>query len=199
MEYLVYWIHLPSDTDPLTEGYVGITRRSLTTRFREHIRDKGLSEDHIIEILRPCSSLEQAYSLEEHYRPTEDIGMNKNRGGDMPYPAIPKHAAWRQAISKSLSKPKTGTALIAARENLKKAVEANTGSNRTKETRIRQSEGIRARYERNPELWVGRPKKPVIADGVRYDGRGDCAKALGVSAVTVDNRIRSPKWDWSYE
>jgi hypothetical protein len=196
---LVYWIHLPSETDPLTEGYVGITKRSLITRFREHIRDKGLSEDHIIEVLRPCSSLEQAYSLEEHYRPTEDIGMNKNRGGDMPYPAIPKHAAWRQAISKSLSKPKSGAALIAARENLKKATAANTGKNKPKETCSRIAEGIRARYKSNPELWVGRPKKPVIADGVRYDGRGDCAKALGVSAVTVDNRIRSPKWDWSYE
>ena len=196
---LVYWIHLPSETDPLTEGYVGITKRSLIARFREHIRDKGLSEDHIIEVLRPCSSLEQAYSLEEHYRPTEDIGMNKNRGGDMPYPAIPKHAAWRQAISKSLSKPKNGAALIAARENLKKATAVNTGKNKPKEECTRIAESIRATYKRNPELWIGRPKKPVLADGVRYFGQQECADSHGVTRQTVDNRVKSEKWDWHYE
>ena len=195
---LVYWIHLPTQSDPRTEGYVGITKRDLNKRFSEHKRDKSLSEDYVIEVLHTCETVEEAYAIEEHYRPYEDIGMNKNRGGDsMPYPTMPKHKEWRDNISSSLRKPKTGAALIAARENGKKGAEARRGTHDSPEVKRIKSEKAKRLYQTNPEIWA-RPqcKTAVIADGVLYQGIVDVAEAYGVSRQTVGNRIGSTKWDW---
>jgi predicted GIY-YIG superfamily endonuclease len=195
---IVYWIHLPTETDPHSEGYVGITKRDLDKRFSEHKRDKSLSEEYVIEVLHTCETVEEAYALEEHYRPEPEIGMNKlPGGGEQVYPAIPKHKGWRDNISSSLKKPKTGAALIAAIENAKKGTEARRGTHDSLEVKRIKSEKAKRLYQNNPEIWA-RPqyKTPVMADGILYEGIKDVAEAYGVSRQTVGNRIGSDKWDW---
>lgn len=88
---LVYWIHKNEHTDPLTEGYVGITN-NLPRRLLEHKQTTGTIlfgvfkkyQDIKITILEENISLEQAIQTEIEYRPGYRIGWNICPGGGVP-------------------------------------------------------------------------------------------------------------------
>lgn len=76
----------------LDDGYIGITKREIEERFREHKRDPGNPHfrnalnkynDIIIEELYDGSE-NACKELEFHLRPLENMGWNKNPGGGCP-------------------------------------------------------------------------------------------------------------------
>ena len=78
--YTLYWIHLPEHTDPLSEGYVGITSRTVKKRFQEHKVKRDLPDDCLIDTL--CvGDKSQILQLENKHRPEPNIGWNVRSGG----------------------------------------------------------------------------------------------------------------------
>jgi predicted GIY-YIG superfamily endonuclease len=90
--FRIYWIKYPSYTDPKSEGYIGLTSQKIEQRFIEHkyntknklLRNRCKKE--IVEIVCLHDNLNEfeAKIIEEQYRPTENIGWNINKGGDLP-------------------------------------------------------------------------------------------------------------------
>ena len=90
--YEVYWIRKRDQQDPMTEGYIGITK-NLYERIRHHRKNRRTTkltsflkkhwDDCEIEILDMNLSLEEALATEAFYRPYEDIGLNHQRGGEI--------------------------------------------------------------------------------------------------------------------
>lgn len=87
----VYWIHYKDHIDPYCEGYIGITN-NIERRLKEHnskhskcahVKNR-ISNGAVITILHSTESLEEALSLEEKYRPLENIGWNICKGGSVP-------------------------------------------------------------------------------------------------------------------
>jgi len=92
--YCVYWIRLNDHTDCMTQGYIGLTK-DLNERIRSHRKNKRTSRlnsflkcyswnDRVeIEIMDMNLTKEEALTLEAYYRPSEDIGLNHQRGGEL--------------------------------------------------------------------------------------------------------------------
>lgn len=94
--YLVYWYHLKQHNNPHTEGYVGVTVQN-DIRRRCHINGrsggskilnqafKKYGEQNIIQdILHSVDNKEEAYEIEQAYRPHQFIGWNLAMGGGLP-------------------------------------------------------------------------------------------------------------------
>tara|TARA_Y100000593_G_C4201566_1_gene282143 strand:- start:47 stop:601 length:555 start_codon:yes stop_codon:yes gene_type:complete len=90
MRYRLYWIHNDRETDPLTEGYVGVTTHSLKARLYQHqIKSTNYSytqfipepEDKI-KLLETHTSRKVAYQRENEMRPEKYIGRNIAAGGE---------------------------------------------------------------------------------------------------------------------
>lgn len=91
-DYVVYWHKLANHVDPYTQGYIGYTKVT-SSRFKGKMIDRYRSrlmqsvlieiEDFLIDtiILREGLSLELAVEIEEHYRPTRNLGWNVEKGG----------------------------------------------------------------------------------------------------------------------
>ncbi len=100
MKYYVYWYHLPEQSDPYSEGYIGVTmdlkRRHnqhkysadntnatfLDTHFTRAINKYGGIDNLIKTILHESNSYEEIYKLENNYRPRISIGWNMSTGGE---------------------------------------------------------------------------------------------------------------------
>ena len=91
--YCVYWIKREEHTNVATEGYVGITS-NLSERIRYHKKNKRKTRftgairkygwDALsIEVLFDNLSLQEALSIESSLRPTNSIGWNCQRGGEL--------------------------------------------------------------------------------------------------------------------
>lgn len=193
--YQLYWIHKSDHTDPYSQGYIGVTKRGLDQRFAEHKRHKSLDESYgIVEL---CSSTDKDYisKLEYKYRPTHNVGMNRNVGGldNTFYADMPKDAEWRKKISISNSKPKTGSAKEACISNSKLGNAAWKGQHHTAEHKEYMSKLMSA-------YWKGKPmphlKKKVYGDGVVYNSLTEAAETLNVSRQTIHYRIKSDKFNW---
>jgi hypothetical protein len=89
---IVYWIREKDHKDIYTEGYVGITKKSLDERVKEHRKNKGNSivagklrtnKDLIWTVVHEVETLEEVLALEAYYRPTQFIGWNMQKGGEI--------------------------------------------------------------------------------------------------------------------
>jgi len=89
---IVYWIRQRDHEDIYTEGYVGITKKSLSERIREHKKNKRNSvvagklrkhDDLVWTVVHEVDDLEEALALECFYRPVQSIGWNLQRGGEV--------------------------------------------------------------------------------------------------------------------
>jgi len=89
---IVYWIHEPRQTDPHSEGYIGITSQPIDKRFKDHrynnknihLKHRCRSENVTCEVLHDHLSETDAKRIEWEYRPIERIGWNIAAGGDIP-------------------------------------------------------------------------------------------------------------------
>jgi predicted GIY-YIG superfamily endonuclease len=90
--YKVYWIKYSEYNDPNKEGYIGITSQDIEKRFYNHkfnrknklLANRCKKENVELICLHENLSKEEARILEEKYRPSENIGWNINKGGDLP-------------------------------------------------------------------------------------------------------------------
>ena len=90
--YKLYWIKYPEHQNPNLEGYIGITSQSIKKRFddhkhnnkNKHLKNRCRQENVEIVCLKDNLEKEEARILEEKYRPSENIGWNINKGGDLP-------------------------------------------------------------------------------------------------------------------
>lgn len=90
--YTVYWIKSSEHQDPFKEGYIGITSQQIEERFKEHkhnnknkhLKNRCRKED--VKIVKLVENLNEydAKRIETEFRPTENIGWNINKGGDIP-------------------------------------------------------------------------------------------------------------------
>lgn len=88
---IVYWIREKDHTDIYSEGYVGITKKPLEERVREHKKNKRTSvvsyklrnKECVFSVVHSVDSLEEALKLEAYYRPTKAIGWNLQKGGEL--------------------------------------------------------------------------------------------------------------------
>lgn len=81
----VYWNHLPEHTDPSSEGYIGVTKSPMMRecQHRESTNSPcyAFRHDSVFEILHEVPTREEAYKIEQQYRPSRNIGWNKKAGG----------------------------------------------------------------------------------------------------------------------
>lgn len=93
MTTYLYWIHYPEHSDPMTEGYIGITK-DLKRRFKAHsISDNkkvryGIKKGAKMSVIGQFNTKENALTEEQRLRPSEQIGWNIVPGGGAP-PANP--------------------------------------------------------------------------------------------------------------
>jgi hypothetical protein len=89
---IVYWIREKEHTDIYTEGYVGITKKTLKERVREHKKNRrnsivaGKLRKHtniVWSAVHVAETLEEALALEAKYRPTQFVGWNLQKGGEL--------------------------------------------------------------------------------------------------------------------
>ncbi len=90
--YKIYWIKYPEHTNPYTEGYIGLTSQTIQQRFSDHknntknklLKNRCRKENVEVVCLHDNLDKQQAKVIEEQYRPSENIGWNINKGGDVP-------------------------------------------------------------------------------------------------------------------
>ena len=91
--YCVYWIRLKEHADVTDVGYVGITK-NLAERLRAHKKNRRKShltnafkkygwDNLVVEVLHENLTLQEALSIEFSLRPTQSIGWNSQRGGEL--------------------------------------------------------------------------------------------------------------------
>lgn len=89
----VYWIRHKDHTDIFSEGYIGVTTRSVATRYRKHLDSVNLGsaftvhnairkygEEIVVQTLLEASD-EYCYEIENKLRPLGVIGWNLAVGG----------------------------------------------------------------------------------------------------------------------
>ena len=96
MAFIVYWARLQQHDDPYSEGYVGISQNTLEERKRSHYKTAKSNKrrnvhfhnalvkygDAVIwETLHEDLSEEDAFYLEDGYRPDINVGWNTDKGG----------------------------------------------------------------------------------------------------------------------
>ena len=104
--HIVYWIYnTKTHTDPMTEGYIGVTSQRLVSRLNHHknVAKNGVSNiltdgktavarhlknEELADIgIRPITrkiSKELAYKIEGLMRPSTNVGWNGYKGGSIP-------------------------------------------------------------------------------------------------------------------
>lgn len=89
---IVYWIREKQHNNIYTEGYVGITKKELKERVREHKKNKGNSvvagklrkhKDLVWSVVHEVQTLDEALSFENEYRPFQNTGWNLQKGGEV--------------------------------------------------------------------------------------------------------------------
>lgn len=155
MQYL-YWVHNTNDTEPLCEGYIGITKHPDVRKSAHKKRFPGLK----FTVLETRETREEIKTLERQYRPSNNIGLNIAKGGagsDMKpetrekirQTMLAKSAdLWteerRQAVSKATKGNKKKPFSKYHRQAISKAMKGRIMSEEEKKKR---SEGVKRHYK----------------------------------------------------
>lgn len=198
---IVYWIREKTHTNIYKEGYVGITKGTLEERIRSHKKNKGSSivagklrtgRDLKYSVVHEVDTLEEALELEALYRPTQNIGWNLQRGGE-----IGVEPSWYDIPENKLKHSmKTSEATrrgIAAKDS-KEARAERARQNHLKSDKYKDS----VKGERNPrailtEADVKKIKYEMLPSGL---SNIDIASIFGVKPYVI-SFIRTGK-NWSY-
>ncbi len=144
---IVYWIHLDSHTDIFTEGYVGISTRLVTDRFKEHLalscKDKTILNKALLKYrdvvkIKVLIEGSENYCLtvENKLRPTDRIGWNTVSGGGKP-PAFTGHTEEAKAKIGAASKGNKYRLGSKVSDETKAKISAN-GKGSQKKRRVRK-------------------------------------------------------------
>lgn len=141
---IVYWIREKGHTDIYTEGYVGITKKALKERVREHKKNKSNSvvagklrkhTDLVWSVVHTVETLEEALALEAKYRPSQFVGWNLQKGGELGV-----EPEWYDNPENS-------------QRHSRKTSEATLRGIATKDTREARSERARLNHKNNPDSY----------------------------------------------
>lgn len=201
--YCVYWIKAKEHTDVASEGYVGITK-NLQERMRAHKKNKRKTpltdalkkygKDNVeVVILESSISLEEALAKEEALRPTQNVGWNCQKGGELGV-----EPSWYE-VKSNREKHRNATA-VATRKGIaeKDTKEARAERARNSWKRNRKSyEGI-STGERNPRAKLKEEQVRTIKYDLIPKGLSDkeIASMYGVKHYVI-SFIRKGK-NWSY-
>lgn len=106
----VYWIRRKNFKDPYTEGYIGVTEKTLEERFTRHSKYmKGVTHvsraikkyDDVEIVLLHENDVHWCLDKEIEYRPSKGIGWNNAEGGGLP-PKNVKGSSVSKRISQTL-------------------------------------------------------------------------------------------------
>lgn len=199
---IVYWIREEHHKDIYTEGYVGITKKALRERVREHKKNKGNSVvagklrkyiNLVWTVVHEVKTLEEALLLERMYRPSQKIGWNLQKGGE-----IGVEPEWYSNPENSL------------RHSMKTS-EATRCGIATKDTAEARSERAKLNRRNNPESYKGLAKgdknpKAILTETevalIKYElfpnglKNPEVAAMFGVKPYVI-SFIRTGK-NWSY-
>ena len=101
----------------------------------------------------------------------------------------------KRNIGISNSKPKTGIALEACRNNFKIASELRRGQKDSEETKRKRNDSIR--QTRQSTEFTQRYKFTLYSiDGIEYPGTNPITDKYNITRQTVDYRCKSSKWNW---
>lgn len=101
----------------------------------------------------------------------------------------------KKKISISNSKPKTGKALEASRNNAKIGSERRRGQKDSEETKRKRNQSVQKTMQ-SPE-WKGRYKFNIYSvNGIEYIGTKVITDKYNITRQTLYGRCKSDKWDW---
>ena len=199
---IVYWIREKDHTDIYTEGYVGITKKTLKQRVREHKKNKGNSvgagklrkhSDLVWSVVHETETLEGALKLEANYRPTQNVGWNLQRGGE-----IGVESEWYDNPENSLRHSKKTSE--ATRRGIATKDTGEARSNRAKLNHINNADSYKdiVKGEKNPrailkESDVVRIKYELFPQGLKNP---EIATMFGVEPYVI-SFIRTGK-NWKH-
>lgn len=210
----VYWIHLPSDTDVLTQGYVGVTSKTPKARlsshkmnYRKFVRDgsyggckklystvKSSPNEWDDYILTPLikADLDYCYDLEQKLRPSVNIGLNTKIGGEKS--SLLGWKASEETKAKLALIRKKWVMSVAAREKLSRE-RTGSGNPMAGTPPWEQSQVIAIgtdpwRYEGDVYNYVINAGKPI---GVRVASR----EFPHVNFNSIDSMIRKFRKGWN--
>lgn len=101
----------------------------------------------------------------------------------------------KRNIGISNSKPKTGIALEACRNNSKIGAELRRGQKDSEETKRKRNESIR-RARQSPEFKQRNKFTVYLIDDIEYTGTNPITDKYNITRQTVDYRCKSSKWNW---
>jgi len=177
MEYLLYWWKDTSHTDPLTEGYIGISKR-VKRRGYEHKNEHRdwWRPDLECVILKEGLSQVEARDIEREYRPKMHIGWNIATGGGHP----PSHKGMKFPGRMQSGKDNHFYGKKHTEESLKKMSEShmgctpwNRGIPRTEEEKDKMSES-RIKHAEEKYLEIDR----LVTSGI---SQTKACKQMGIS------------------
>ena len=91
--YKIYWIRRREHKDIHSQGYVGITK-DFENRIKAHKKNRKKTpltdaiksygfDNLLIDVVEEVSSVEEALKIEASYRPSQNIGWNLQKGGEL--------------------------------------------------------------------------------------------------------------------
>ena len=173
--YSLYWIKYSHHTNPHTEGYIGISARP-KERFVEHKKynsknlhlSRCIEKGAYMEILQENLSYEEALCLEEQYRPSNNLGWNINKGGNIP------------PVKKGV-KYKEGKQILLGEDRTEKQKQASKKHSENMKARKAWNEGMKG---------TPGPNKPCHYKGMVFTSRKEAAEYFNVSISAVSQWIK---------
>lgn len=214
--FTVYWLHEPQHIDPFTEGYVGVTKRDPKLRLGEHMnpnrrlkRRKPIPAGALLTILHTTPDQEEAYLIEQKYRPQPNIAWNSSIGGQIcTRPPGIHTSGWKHSAAskrnhslgqtgeKNSQYGRTGAAhprsqlfvLNGKSYNTLKEASDDLGLTESQVNTLKQ----KAIHGPGPGKATGARNhwsRAVIVEGIRYNTMTAAAFASGVARGTIRKRI----------
>ena len=143
---IVYWIRRQEHTDIFTQGYVGVSSRSLEDRIAEHVKVSKENHKKVYAVHKAIKSIgienliysvvlvaeeDYCYEVELKLRPMKRIGWNLSEGGNKPPSKLGfKHSEESKEKISRIWKDKKRTP-----ESVAKSVESRVGFKHSEESK----------------------------------------------------------------
>lgn len=155
---IVYWIRKPEHTDMFSQGYIGVTSRTLEDRVAEHTKVAGENHKKVYAIHKAIRSIgienlacsvvliadeDYCYKIEAKLRPKKKVGWNIAEGGSKPPSKIGfKHSDESKEKISQVWKGKKRSP-----ESVAKSVESRRGFKHSNESREKMREASTGRKQ----------------------------------------------------
>lgn len=155
---IVYWIRRPEHSDMLSEGYIGVSSRTLEERVAEHVKVSNENHDKVYAVHKAIKSIGienlvcsvlvigeegYCYEVESKLRPSERIGWNIAAGGSKPPSKLGfKHSEESKELISKIWKGKKRS-----RESVERSAESRRGFKHSEESLEKMREASTGRKQ----------------------------------------------------